>query len=219
MALPATPSPARRRGALWADRSVKTKVFSAVGVAAVFAVLGGVFGITGLAAEADLAHGIYAANLQGVAAAGDMESAMLTMRLDARGAPLQQTADAVEAAFEQLATDHATFEKAADRYAGNQGDDPQAQTLVNDVKATAAQYVQLQTTVMKPLSLAHDIPAWNAANNAQVKPLGDKAAAGLAKIVARESAQGKTADAEAAAAYQSKRTVSVVTLVIGILAT
>ncbi len=73
---------------------------------------------------------IYTANLHGVAEASAMKSALLTMRLDARAAPLEATVAGVEKDFAQFAVDYASFEKGAAGYAATQTDDPQARTMV-----------------------------------------------------------------------------------------
>ena len=64
-------SPDRQR-ALWGDRGVRTKILTAVGVAGVVAAGVGVTGLAALGDSAAATHDLYASNLQGVSAVGDM---------------------------------------------------------------------------------------------------------------------------------------------------
>src|SRR4051812_38596789 len=79
-----SPSPV----AWWGDRSVATKVLTAVGSATLVAGVIGVMGIQSLSTAADRTEKMYDVNVQGVSNAAAMRNALNSVRLASRDAAL-----------------------------------------------------------------------------------------------------------------------------------
>src|SRR4051794_27427272 len=137
----------------WGDRGVKVKVLTAVGAAAVVAAGVGVMGLTALSTSADTTHTLYASNLAGVSAVGDMNVVIGEVRKSSRDAlitPDRAEAQQILDALPRYADD---YHAAVDAYAAS-FPTPEKQELVDRATAAFDQYMQLAQGELGPLAIA-----------------------------------------------------------------
>ncbi|SHH17539.1 methyl-accepting chemotaxis protein, partial [Jatrophihabitans endophyticus] len=199
----------------FADRGVKVKILAAVALACLVAVIVGVLGIRSLGDVADRGHSIYQENTLGVAQAGEIRAAFLTVRVDARGAPLASTRTDAQTAIDKMNADYAVFTKTLDAFLASNPDASYVAS-VKRVQALATNYMAAQKTLLEPLALAGKRAEWLSVNKAKVSPISDKLATTLDNLVTSESAEAADRDKQAQAAYHSQVVVAVVLLAVGI---
>src|SRR4051812_39073583 len=129
------------RTSWWADRGVATKILTAVGTAGVVAAAVGLMGINALSTSADTSHTLYATNLAGVNAVGDMNVTIGEVRKTTRDAlitPDRAEKQQILATLPQLADE---YHAAADAYAES-SPTPDKQALVDQATGAFDQYLQ-----------------------------------------------------------------------------
>ncbi|SHH60915.1 methyl-accepting chemotaxis protein, partial [Jatrophihabitans endophyticus] len=213
----AAQSPSRASSATrwFADRGVKVKILAAVALGCLVAVIVGVLGIRSLGEVAGHGHDIYQENTRQLASVGRMQASFLTLRLDARAAPLELTRARSQAAIDTMNADYTAFTKTLDDFLAMQPDEDYV-ALAGDLRTAGAKYIDIQRTVLAPLALAGDRAGWIDANTAQVSPIGKSMMATLDKLVAAESAEAAHSDQQGRDTYHSQVVVAVVLLVVGI---
>ncbi|GAA1158775.1 methyl-accepting chemotaxis protein [Nocardioides aquiterrae] len=197
------------------DRSVRTKVLSAVLVTAIVALAVGLMGLRALSASANAAEDIYTENLAAVDAAGDMEVAVNVMRLKSRDALIAVTDEDSRAALDELQALRSDFDEAAARYRAG-GLDKQRQEAFDELTAAMDEYVRKQRTVMAPLAMGNSNAAWSEANERVMKPLTTTMADSLTTLTGIEAAEAEQAAAAAQSSYRSNRLTVIVLLLAGI---
>ncbi len=197
-------------GAWWGDRGIRTKVLTTVGAAGAVAATIGVMGLQALSASATSADALYEDNVQGVAAAADMDGLLGDMRVNLRDTLLSSDAAGKVARIDTLAAD---FDAAAAAYRAETSD-PGKLEVLDQVTAGIGDYVALQKTVLLPLS--GDLPAWIAANEAQSAPIVEGINEQLEELRSLEAAEAAAAAAAIRAEYESQRTLSIIVMVAGI---
>src|SRR4051812_21264072 len=160
------------RAAWWGDRGVKTKILSAVTVAGVVAGAVGVLGISSLSDSAAAADAMYSDNLLGVAAAGDMDTALSDMRIGSRAVLLAADAAGRQQNLASLQGQFDAFDAAVDAYVGT-GVDAERRAILDPVITAKDSYETWQLQVMAPIALRGDLVGWVAENAATGKPLTD----------------------------------------------
>jgi methyl-accepting chemotaxis protein len=212
---PAPPPVARPRlGSVWADRGVRTKVLTAVTVAAVVAVAIGVLGLSALSASAARSQELYSGNLAGTSAVDDMIFSIWTVRKDIRDAIITpDPADATKI-LNGIADDRAAFHRAADAYLAAA---PSAahRRLLGQAETVFDRYVEKATTVLGPLALANDYAGFYQTNKVQVTPLAQRSQTLLTQLAASEDVAARAAADTAHDEYVSNRTLSIALLVGG----
>ncbi len=209
-----SPSTSPRRS-WWGDRGVKVKVLTAVGAAAVVAAGVGVMGLTALGTSADTTHTLYASNLAGVSAVGDMNVVIGEVRKSSRDAlitPDRAEAQQILDALPRYADD---YHAAVDAYAAS-FPTPEKQELVDRATAAFDQYMQLAQGELGPLAIASDNAGWYAANKQDVAPLAAEAEQLIGQVRDTEVKEAAAADVAATDQYGSQRTLSLVLLAVGL---
>jgi len=210
---PVPPTPPMR---WWADLSVKTKILSTVAVSAAVTAAVAVMGIQGLNDSAASAESLYSDNLQGVSTADDIDETVLGIRVLSRDALLadgpvaaQEKLDALAARFTELTEAVAAYESTG------VGADQRA--TLDEVVDAAAQYEVLQTQVLAPLALAGDVSAWRTENAAQKGPeLTQAMTEGVQQLATQELRTADRVNADIAAAAESRRTLALVVMALGV---
>ena len=213
-----SPSPlASRRGprSWWADRGVRTKVLSAVALAALVGVVIGVMGLTALSAASQRSQQLYENNVRALAAVADMQEAYGAVRVAVRDAlltPDAQDADRVLAEMPEL-DDH--FRAAVQDYETTQPSDEEL-SRVTDALAAFDAYTEVSRTRLAPLARANDVDAWYTVQQAEAAPIGDRIRTLLDDVRAAEDAAAADHAREAEKEYESARALSIVILVVGL---
>jgi methyl-accepting chemotaxis protein len=199
----------------WADRAVRTKVLSAVAVAALVGVVIGVLGLTALSSAAQRSESLYTGNIAGLAAVADMRAAIGDVRLASRDALLTPSPEDAERILAGMPEFDEEFRAAAKAYADS-GPAAERLALVDEALDDFEQFRQVGDTKLAPLALANDYGGWYTVQQAESKPISDRAQGLLDQMRAMEDADAQ-ADAEAASQqYESARTTSLVILGVGL---
>jgi len=199
----------------WADRSVKTKVLTAVSVTAVVAAGIGALGIAGMSQAADDAEGLYTGNLLGAVAVGELESLLHEMRVVNRDTVLVPTAERRQERFSRLAELRANFADTMEGYEAI-GMNPDRKEIVGRIEAGMAAYTAVQDDVLQPYAVAGDVAGWVAANDSQGIDVVNTLREDLTSLNEIELAEAAEASADVRANFESQRTLSLVVMVVGI---
>jgi len=156
---PSASAESPRTRSWWGDRSVKTKILTNVGIAAVVAGSIGALGMSGMSQAADDSALLYSSNLLGSIEAANMDNLLQEMRVASRNALLAETPDETAEKLAQLDELHAEFADTVDAYMAT-GMDPRRQVLIDEIHTQIAEYAKAQDEVLAPLAEAHDVPGW-----------------------------------------------------------
>jgi methyl-accepting chemotaxis protein len=180
---PAPSEPGGGRPALrvWGDRSVKTKILSAVGVTALVAVAIGVLSIFGMSRAAADSEELYASNLLGAVEVANLDGVVSDMRVVTRDSILARSAEVRQERFARAEELRAEFAASVDAYVAT-GMNPARQDLLDRVTTGMAAYAAVQDDVLRPLALTGDTEGWLAANEAQSTPILDAVRADLQSL-------------------------------------
>ena len=200
------------------DRGVRTKILVAVVLTAVVAIAVGLSSLRALSDSAEQAEAIYRDNLIGVQAAGDMRTAIDTLRQGSRDAVIATSDQDTQAALDGMTAAEAAFTEAAGRYAAG-GLDGDREELFAELKPKVAEYLDTQLTVMAPLALEGSRGAWAKANATIVRPITSAMAQDITRLEAIESEEAAAAAADVTSSYTSNRNFAIVLLTVGVLLT
>ncbi len=185
------------------DLGVRPKILTAVGLAALVAVLVGALGLRALGDSADRAQDLYDGNLGRVAAVGEMQVAIAAVRLDGRDVALGLNLAEKAQAGDRLEADLGSFERAAAAYLAT---NPSAgsRAKLEALRATMTEYADLQHEVLLPL--AHDDQSsWWFQDAKLGAPLTKTAAAQVSELVQTERAEAAGAVRAGEDGYRSNR--------------
>ena len=199
------------------NQNIRPKILATVTLSALVAVLVGTLGITALASATATTRTLYQVNLLGTAYAADMEIAIDEMRLTVRDALISPDAAATRAELAKLDELEAAFDKATDNYASTSLDPVREQALA-DLRSTLADYLTLQRGPLGTLAIAKNVDSWHAVNVEQAKPLTTRLTELVETIKEAERASGAEAVEASEADFQEQRTMSVVIIAVGALA-
>jgi methyl-accepting chemotaxis protein len=208
---PAPPAAAWTR--LVTDRSVRTKVLGAVGVAAVVATTVGVLGLTALGDAADVSQDIYDDNVTSIESIGTMIDDVERLRLAARdSAP---GVDADPAALSSVPSLMAEFEQVEGVYEGLGLDDAQA-SLVHEATDDLESIAAVATGSLAADASADNTAAWGELNEQQVQPLASEVIEDLDRLRDIDAQEAEAAATSAQESYRHHRTVALLVLGIGL---
>ena len=213
----APPVPGRTGRSWWADRSVKTKILSAVTVSGAVATSIGVLGLQSLSGTADSAETLYAYNLLGTAAADDIDSAVSDMRMGSRAVLLSADAAARQASAEKLDGLFDAFDASVQAYVVTEVD-ARRRTVLDGLVAEKEKYETWQKTVLVPIALAGDLSGWVAENAASGPPMTGAMEDAATQLRSIELADAKVAVDGIQSTYDSQRLLTIVLIVVGVLA-
>ncbi|WP_040338832.1 methyl-accepting chemotaxis protein [Candidatus Blastococcus massiliensis] len=211
-----TPQPARSLLSRWADRSVRTKVLTAVSVTAVVAGGIGALGISGMSAAADDADKLYSSNLLGAVEVAHLDSLLHEMRVVTRDTILAPTPERQQERFTRAEELRTAFADGVTAYAAT-GMSPDQQEILDDVVEDLSTYVTVQDQVLRPLALAGDTAGWTAANDAQGTTVVDELRAELATLNEMEQQEAEAASAGIHDNAETSQTLTLAIMIAGIL--
>jgi methyl-accepting chemotaxis protein len=203
------------RRTFFADLSVSVKVLTSVAVAALVALVVGIVGLVALSKASGSAKLIYRSNLASVDALGQLKSAATQARVD-----LANQAVSVEAAdtrrfTDAFVTDQQSVAAAMTAYRESMpASDPQ---LIDDLQANWDAYVDVASNKMIPAGNRKSVAEWSSIRDAEAIPLVTKINDYLATMNRIETADAAKNAAAAKSGYESSRTTSIITMVIGLL--
>ncbi|GIH97622.1 methyl-accepting chemotaxis protein [Planobispora siamensis] len=210
-----TPSAARgprTARSLIEDRGISTKILSSVGVMAFVALLVGLIGIGQMGVINDKAESLYTGGLVPVQKIDQVRLDMALTRMNLLNHGLSRT-EAAKATYEQaLKKDTATVIRDLDSYAAN----TVAPELVEELREAWENYQGTWETFLTA-SRNDDDAEITRVRDEVTGPAFQKAADVVEKIAAAEAVDGKRRADEAAEAYSSGRTTTIIVLVAGLL--
>ncbi|TYP81304.1 MCP four helix bundle domain-containing protein, partial [Blastococcus xanthinilyticus] len=199
----------------WADRGVKTKVLSAVGVAAAAAAATGIVGTVALNSASQTAEDLYRDNVTSVISVGKMIDDVQTLRVLSRNAALAAGPTDAQAALDKIPTVLAQYE--ADQAAYSEfGMTPEKQVVVDEAAAAVDEWASFLDGTLAPLALSGDTAGWVTANNENL--LLTEVSQSLTELRDAESDAAMTASEAAVATASDAGTTMMVLLGAGILA-
>ncbi|GAA4622118.1 methyl-accepting chemotaxis protein [Cellulomonas oligotrophica] len=217
MSLSSPPARGRTRRFRVADVSVNVKILTAVGVAAVVALVVGLLGLSGLADSSASTRAMYDTSLAAVRTAEELDGAMTKLRLAVANQALSQD----QAGIDKAAADAEGFEQeireSADFYL-SLGPEDEEVALLEDFLTGLDGYVQVRDDVLFPAGAAKAYDDWIEARDTQAAPFIDAMAAATAQIVENETEDASTAVAASDAAYAGDRSTFIIVLVVGLVA-
>ncbi|WP_222266571.1 methyl-accepting chemotaxis protein [Modestobacter marinus] len=199
----------------WGDRRVSTKIVTAVGLAGVVAAGIGVSSLTALSSSAEATQDLYSGSIARISAAADIVVVVAEARKQIRDVAL--TTDPVQAQqlLDGMSQLQEPFHESMDAYLAA---DPDAEEreLVDQAATTFDQYVTVAQTVVGPLAVAKQHPAFMEANAAQASPLAQEVEDLLHQVADLEDADASAAAAAAQDRYRSQLTLSLTVLIAGL---
>jgi methyl-accepting chemotaxis protein len=212
--IPADRGRSPSRAAWWGDRSVATKVLTAVGAATLVAVLIGFMGVQSLGAAADRTERMYHYNVQGVSNAAAMRNAMQNVRLASRDAALARDAAGAQKALDTIPAFHDRFGEVIAEFRAT---DPSADkvALLDAAEAGFDAYIGHTETSVKPLVLAGDEDGWREFNERVLRPISDAVQEDLQTLLDGERAEAADAAVAARDASDQQTTVSILVVLAG----
>jgi methyl-accepting chemotaxis protein len=212
---PSVPILSRRNARTWwVDRAVRTKVLSAVAVAALVGVLIGVIGLTNLSSAAQRSQHLYTGDIAALAAIADMRAAVDDVRIASRDALLTPSAEEAERILARMPELDEGFRAAAQAYADS-GPAAEWLAVIEEALVTFQQFRQVTDTGLAPLAVANDFDGWYALQQAEAQPLAERATNLLDEARAAEDAVARAYAGAAQEQYESARTTSLIILVVG----
>ena len=199
----------------WGDRTVKTKVLTAVGTAAVVAAGVGAMGMASLSSAAADTQRMYESNVIGVADAALMRASLKDLRLETRDALLASTPEESQRVLTTAAEIEARFDAALEEYT-ELGMTPEELELVEEAEKNFRAYVAAGKDILAPFALTQDYAGWVTANRTQAGPFADRAEEAVDALVQLEKAEAADAAAAARDHAGSQRATAIAILVVGI---
>jgi methyl-accepting chemotaxis protein len=206
---------ARLMRSWWGNRAVRTKVLSAVSVAALVGVLIGVIGLSTLSAAAQRSQDLYDHNVRGLAAVADMRKSLGDARVAIRDALLTPSAEEADRMLAGIPELEARFAAGAEAYAASS---PSAGRLatIDEVVRQFDTFLEVSRTKLAPLAKANDINTWYAVQQTEAKPAADRAQQLLDEVRQAEDADARASAQQAQQDYESARMTSIGILVAGL---
>jgi methyl-accepting chemotaxis protein len=203
----------RRRS--FADLSVKVKIIAAVTTAALVALIVGLLGLTALADASNSAQLIYTSNVASIKAVGQVRAVVLQARVDTANQALSVDAASTKKFADAYFADLEAFTTAMAAYRAS---DPASDAaLIDQLQADWDAYADIATNKLIPAGDRSALVEWAEIRGTEALPILTRLFDTLATMDGIETADAaKNADA-AKAGYESSRTVSVITLTIGLI--
>ncbi|MBB3677628.1 methyl-accepting chemotaxis protein [Modestobacter versicolor] len=212
----AAPDAPVRQAAWWGDRSVATKVLTAVGAASAVAVVIGVTGLSALESEAAASQRIYTQDVLGIDGISALVNDLQNVAVAQRDAVLAGTPTEIGTALDRVQQARADFDADLQAYLALEHP-AEAEEAIGEIQATFAQASEVEDRLLTSLAQAHDQAGWLAVHESQVAPLVTDALTGLLELEELESADAGASAQAAADESARQRTFSLVVLVVGVL--
>ncbi|MET0415195.1 MAG: methyl-accepting chemotaxis protein, partial [Actinoplanes sp.] len=190
------------------------KVLAAVAAAALVALAVGIIGLVSLGGASDSAQLIYTSNVSGVKMVGQLRVVVAQARVDTANQALSVD-DALSQKFaDSFTQDLADFTTAIAAYRAN---DPASSTaVIDELQTNWDAYAEVATNKLIPLGERNELKQWSEIRDAEALPPLAKISTALTTMDQAE-VDDAAKNAEAAkAGYESSRSMSIITLVIGL---
>ncbi|WP_291760914.1 methyl-accepting chemotaxis protein [Cellulomonas sp. 73-145] len=214
-----TSSGVRHRGLLgwWGDRSVSTRILTAVLVASVVALGVGVLGIVGLSSTNAAASSLYQRDVLGLEEATAIRRATLQMRLDITNQAL--SLDSAETTtYEQAVMADQKDVLDAETALKAVALSDQQQSALHDFDQSFTGYVGVRDNALLPAGRAKDITTWTNARDEQAAPLIDQMGTAMSTLVDSSKSAAKASAAGVTTQYRNSRLLMIVALGAGLTA-
>jgi methyl-accepting chemotaxis protein len=198
----------------FADLSVNLKIIAAVGLAALVALIVGITGLTALSNASASAQTIYVSNVASIKAVGQLKTIVAQTRVDTANQALSPDAASEQKFTTAFTTDVQDFADGMTAYRNSQPSGDAA--VIADLETNYAAYVEVAKTKLLPAGLRNDFRSWSAVRDTTALPLMKKIYADVAALDVTETKDAAKNAAAAKSVYRTGRTVSIVTLVIGL---
>ncbi|WP_433305939.1 methyl-accepting chemotaxis protein [Actinoplanes sp. CA-030573] len=199
----------------FADLSVSIKVLAAVGLAAVVALVVGIMGLTSLRGASNSAQLIYSSNVASIKAVGQLRASVLQTRSDVANQALSRD-DASTAKFTDAT--NADIERFGTAMTAYRASNPASSAAVIDQLQTEWNtYTDLVKTKLLPTGARNALTEWAQIRDTQTIPALNKIFATLTTMDGLETADAAKNAAAAKSGYESSRTTSIITLIVGLI--
>jgi methyl-accepting chemotaxis protein len=200
----------------WADLSVSVKVLAAVATAALVALIVGVLGLLALRDASSSAQLISSSNVASIKAVGRLNAVVLQARVDTANQALSVDAASSTKFADSFRTDLQNFTTAIAAYrASNPASDT---ALIDQLQTDWNAYADVATNKLLPAGDRNALVEWAKIRGTEVLPLMTRIFDGLSTMDGLETADAAKNAAAAKSGYESSRTTSIITLVIGLAA-
>ncbi|GIF02516.1 methyl-accepting chemotaxis protein [Actinoplanes siamensis] len=208
-------APVARGRRSFADLSVNIKILTAVGLAALVALLVGVLGLSALADASRSAQLIYRSNVASIRAIGAVDKAMAQVQSDSANQALSLDAASTARFTEAVTADLQQVQAGLTAYRQSYpAGDP---AVIDDLATKWQAYADLVEEKQIPAGNNNDLTAWAKIRDTQTQPLIDAVDKDLVTLTATEDADAARNAAAAQSTYDSSRIQSIVLLVVGLL--
>jgi methyl-accepting chemotaxis protein len=199
----------------FADLSVNVKILAAVGAAALVALIVGILGLTSLAGASNSAQLIYRSNVASIKAVGHLNAVVLQARVDTANQALSVGPASTKKFADAFTADLQNFTTAIAAYrASGPASDP---ALIDQLQTDWNAYADIATNKLIPPGNRNALTEWATIRDTQVLPILKRLFDQLTSLDGLETADAAKNAATAKSDYQSSRTTSIITLVIGLV--
>ncbi|KUL28759.1 methyl-accepting chemotaxis protein [Actinoplanes awajinensis] len=205
----------RPRRASLADLSVRVKVIAAVVTAAAVALVVGIVGLVSLSSASSSAQLIYRSNVASIKAVGQLKSVVTQARVDTANQALSTDSASTKKFADAFLADVQDFTTAMAAYRDS-GPASDAQ-LIDGLQANWNSYTDVATKKLIPAGNRNALAEWASIRDSEVLPLIKEIYAQLATLDSMETADAARNAATARSGYESSRTMSIITLAIGLV--
>jgi methyl-accepting chemotaxis protein len=210
----ATTGAAASRRATFADLSVNIKVLTAVATAALVALVVGIMGLNALSNASDAAQLISKSNVASINAVGQIKFTMTKTRSDVANQAVSITPEATKQFTDDIGEDLTAVKTALTAYRNTM---PAAGTdVIDKLESTWATYQNLVETKLLPAGNRNDLVTWGNVRKNETLPILNSVYEQLTALQAIETADAAKNGSAARSGYESGRTTSIITLVIGL---
>ncbi|MFG1606076.1 methyl-accepting chemotaxis protein [Actinoplanes sp. NPDC049265] len=205
----------RPRRASFADLSVSVKVIAAVATAALVALAVGIVGLVSLGQASDSAQLMYRSNVASIRAVGQLRYVVTQARVDTANQALSVDAASTKKFGDGFRTDLESFKTAMTAYRDSEPSaDPR---LLDTLQTNWDAYADVASTKLIPAGERNALAEWAQVRDREALPLLTKIFADLVTMEQAETADAAKNAAAARSGYESSRTTSILTLVLGLL--
>jgi methyl-accepting chemotaxis protein len=199
----------------FADLSVSVKVLAAVATAALVALTVGIVGLLSLRDASNAAQLISSSNVASIKAVGKLNAVVLKARVDTANQALSIDDASTKKFADAFQTDVQSFTTALDAYRGTHPASDAA--LIDKLQTDWDAYADIATSKLIPAGNRKDLGGWAKIRDAEALPLLKSLFDALTTMDGLETADAVKNAAAAKAGYESSRTTSIITLVIGLV--
>lgn len=212
----ADPPVAGSRTAWWGNRSITTKLITAIGVPTLAALLVGAVGLLAMQSATTSANELYDQNLTGIETLGHVEGAFTNMQLASLSAGAARTKADVTKELDRFDRASVSFDEAMTSYLALDLSDEQ-RAIVDTISSLVEDYRVVQAEILTPLSLSNNGAGWIMARDHDAAPLISDADDAFAELGSIETSRAEEAVAHVNSSA-STQTVMTMTIVLAALA-